>query len=282
MNFYKHHIGDYAAATAHLTFIEDAAYTRLLRIYYRDEKALPADIRAVQRLAGARTEPEQDAVATVLREFFRLESDGWHNKRCDEEIGKAQTQAETNRRIAEEREARRRGTNEKRNVSRTEHDSYNGASNDSCNESLNESLCVREPSQTPDSRLQDKKQKQELPNGNSRASAEADAPPAKDSIPYRQIVDCYNATLTGLAKVRELTPKRRTLIRSAWQASKHRRSLAFWQAYFAECQDDQFLNGGGPYGRGHENWQPSFDYLLRADVVTRTFERAMDRMERAA
>jgi len=31
MNYYEHHIGDYAEATAHLTFIEDATYSRLIR-----------------------------------------------------------------------------------------------------------------------------------------------------------------------------------------------------------------------------------------------------------
>jgi hypothetical protein len=113
------------------------------------------------------------------------------------------------------------------------------------------------------------------------ASPDGDAPAGRaDPIPYQAILDAYNGTLTNLAKARELTPKRRTLIRSAWQAVAQRRSLGFWQAYFAECQDDGFLNGTGPYGKGHENWRPDFDYLLRADVVTKTFERAMDRLER--
>lgn len=114
------------------------------------------------------------------------------------------------------------------------------------------------------------------------ASPDGDAPARADAIPYQAIADGYNLTMTGLARVREVTPKRRTLIRSAWQASPQRRSIDFWTAYFAECQDDPFLNGTGPYGKGHENWRPDFDYLLRADVVTRTFERAMDRMEREA
>lgn len=138
MNFYKHHIGDFAAATAHLTFIEDAAFSRLLRIYYRDEKPLPVELKAVQRLAGARSDDEREAVETVLREFFRLADDGWHNKRCDEEIERANAQAEANRATAIAREQRRRATNQSRN----EH------------ESCNESSEVREPSQTPDSRLQ--------------------------------------------------------------------------------------------------------------------------------
>lgn len=119
-------------------------------------------------------------------------------------------------------------------------------------------------------------EKQE-PNGSLSAGADRRA-----GIPYSGIVDLYNATLVRLPKVRELTPKRRALIRSAWEAAPTRRSREFWEAYFAECQDDAFLNGTGPYGADHPNWRPDFDYLLRADVVTRTFERAMHRMEATA
>jgi uncharacterized protein YdaU (DUF1376 family) len=86
MNYFEHHIGDYAEATAHLTFVEDAAYSRLIRKYYAQEKPLPADTKAVQRLVGARSKEEREAVTTVLEEFFVLAADGWHNARCDEEI----------------------------------------------------------------------------------------------------------------------------------------------------------------------------------------------------
>ncbi|TCS94093.1 uncharacterized protein YdaU (DUF1376 family) [Tepidimonas ignava] len=86
MKYFQLNIGDYAQATAHLTWLEEAAYWRLLRRYYADERALPADIQAVQRMVGARTRWEKQAVETVLREFFTLEDDGWHHKRCDAEI----------------------------------------------------------------------------------------------------------------------------------------------------------------------------------------------------
>lgn len=86
MRHFAHHIGDYAAATAHLSFIEDAAYHRLLRRYYQDEKPLPADLAATQRLVGARSRDEREAVKNVLEEFFALGADGWHQVRADKEI----------------------------------------------------------------------------------------------------------------------------------------------------------------------------------------------------
>lgn len=94
MNYYEHHIGDYAEATAHLTFVEDAAYSRLIRKYYAQEKPLPADVKAVQRLIAARSKEEREAVVTVLEEFFTLEGDGWHNHRCDEELRRYHAKAE--------------------------------------------------------------------------------------------------------------------------------------------------------------------------------------------
>jgi uncharacterized protein YdaU (DUF1376 family) len=86
MNYYEHHIGDYAEATAHLTFVEDAAYCRLIRMYYATEKPLPVDIKAVHLLVGARSKNEREAVETILNEFFEISSDGWHDQRCDKEI----------------------------------------------------------------------------------------------------------------------------------------------------------------------------------------------------
>lgn len=90
MHHYPHHIGDYRTHTAHLTMLEDGAYRRLLDIYYMHERPLPADIAAVQRLASARTKEERAAVEAILREFFALEDDGWHQGRADEEIGSYQ------------------------------------------------------------------------------------------------------------------------------------------------------------------------------------------------
>lgn len=86
MRHFAHHIGDYAAATAHLSFVEDAAYHRLLRRYYQDEKPLPTELVATQRLVGARSREEREAVKNVLEEFFKLTERGWVQVRADREI----------------------------------------------------------------------------------------------------------------------------------------------------------------------------------------------------
>lgn len=96
MNYYKRHIGDYAAATRHLSLLEHGVYCLMLDVYYTSERALPVDTRAVQRLVNARSDEEREAVEIILNEFFEKHSDGWHQARCDEEIHRKQAVTETN------------------------------------------------------------------------------------------------------------------------------------------------------------------------------------------
>lgn len=86
MRHFAHHIGDYAAATAHLSMLEDAAYHRLLRLYYQNEAPLTQDENELMRRLRAHSRHEKDAVRRVLTEFFTLSSDGWHQSRADVEI----------------------------------------------------------------------------------------------------------------------------------------------------------------------------------------------------
>ena len=103
MNYYEHHIGDYAEATAHLTFIEDATYSRLIRKYYATEKPLPIESKLVQRLINARSKEEKNAVVSILNEFFTLTDDGWRQERCDHEIARFKDKQLKARRSAEGR-----------------------------------------------------------------------------------------------------------------------------------------------------------------------------------
>lgn len=87
INYYEHHLGDYAKDTVHLSMIEHGAYRLLLDRYYGTEAGIPAD--QVHRFARARTKEEKDAVDVVLAEFFRLVDGVWINHRAEIEIEKA-------------------------------------------------------------------------------------------------------------------------------------------------------------------------------------------------
>lgn len=111
MNYYEHHLGDYDGATAHLSWLEDCAYRRLICLYYRTEAAIPADLKQACRLVRAVSKQERDAVEQVLTEFFELRADGWHNARCDQDIGTYQD-------TAPDREAKRENAKERQRRSR--------------------------------------------------------------------------------------------------------------------------------------------------------------------
>ena len=95
MNYYSHNIGDYAQATAHLSLLEDAIYSRLLRRYYAEEQPIVDNLQQVFRWVGARSEEEREAAAQVLAEFFVLRDGHWHNKRADVESAAYHVKAET-------------------------------------------------------------------------------------------------------------------------------------------------------------------------------------------
>jgi len=90
MNYFPFHIGDYASHTAHLSWLEDCAYRRLIDLYYSRELPIPADQTKTFRLTRALSKDEREAIKVVLDEFFKLTDEGWVHERCDAEIKKAQ------------------------------------------------------------------------------------------------------------------------------------------------------------------------------------------------
>lgn len=94
MNYYPFHIGDYIAATRHLSWDEDAAYRRLLDWCYANEKPLPLDEDRVCRLVVATSDAQRHAVTSVLSEFFVRTDDGWRHTRVDQELAAMQEKKE--------------------------------------------------------------------------------------------------------------------------------------------------------------------------------------------
>ena len=95
MNFYPFHIGDYAAHTRHLSFMEDLAYRRLIDQYYLDESPLKGEPSLIARRIGM-SDFSSD-VQYILEVFFEKEEDLWVSKRCDDEIAKYRLKADSAR-----------------------------------------------------------------------------------------------------------------------------------------------------------------------------------------
>ena len=150
MNFFKLYIGDYQRDTAHLSVAEHGAYLLMLQHYYATERPLPTG-KALLRMLRAHEPWEIEAIESVTAQFWTVTEAGLVNERADAEIDKAAAQAETNRRIANQRIKRR-------TVNETSNDSCNEPCDESLNEPCNESYTNRStvgsPIQTPDTRHQ--------------------------------------------------------------------------------------------------------------------------------
>lgn len=146
MNHYPRHIGDWIKATAHLSEVEECIYSRCLDVYYDREGPLPADQKQVCRLVRASSKAARDAVDTVLHEFFVLESDGWHQKRCDEEIAAYREKSEKARASINKRWQKNAATNNERdtNVYTNVNESY-GERNTNQNQNQNQNHGTNPP-----------------------------------------------------------------------------------------------------------------------------------------
>jgi len=87
MHYYQHHIGDYKAATSHLTNEEDIAYRRLLEMYYDTEQSIPDNTQRLSRVLRVTAQ----AVEVVLNDFFVLLDGAWVQSRCQLEISSYQS-----------------------------------------------------------------------------------------------------------------------------------------------------------------------------------------------
>lgn len=85
MNFYKHHIGDYAKKTAHLTVLEHGAYLLMMQAYYATERPLPFG-RDLYRICRANGKKERAAIDKVASEFWTRTEAGLINSRADREM----------------------------------------------------------------------------------------------------------------------------------------------------------------------------------------------------
>ena len=103
MHYYQHHIGDYRAATAHLSNEEDLAYRRLLDMYYDTEKMIPPDTEWVAR----RIRMDVTVVEAVLVDMFTEFTDGWFHSRCEREIESYKEKLETASRAGKASAAKR-------------------------------------------------------------------------------------------------------------------------------------------------------------------------------
>jgi uncharacterized protein YdaU (DUF1376 family) len=107
VHYYKRNLGDYAKKAGRLTMLQHGSYTLLIDSCY-DRETFPTLEQALE-WTWASTEAEVEAVKFVLNRFFTLDKDGQYvQDRILEELLHYHKNADTNKRIADEREAKRK------------------------------------------------------------------------------------------------------------------------------------------------------------------------------
>jgi uncharacterized protein YdaU (DUF1376 family) len=107
MHYYKRNLGDYAKKAGRLTMLQHGAYTLLIDACY-DREVFPTLEKALE-WTWASSEAEVEAVKFVLSRFFSLDKEGQYvQDRILQELLQYHTNADINKRIAIERETKRK------------------------------------------------------------------------------------------------------------------------------------------------------------------------------
>lgn len=112
MHYYKKNIGDYAKKAGRLSMLQHGAYTLLIDACY-DRERFPTADEAIDWSWASSTE-EIEAVKFVLTKFFTFKDGAYVQDRIREELANYHKTAVTNKRIAIERETKRKEKSTKR------------------------------------------------------------------------------------------------------------------------------------------------------------------------
>jgi uncharacterized protein YdaU (DUF1376 family) len=106
MHYYKKNIGDYHKKAGRLNMLQHGAYNQLIDSCY-DRERFPTEEEAIDWVWASTTD-EVEAVKFVLAKFFIDESGVFVQKRIKSDLAQYHKNADTNKRIAIDREAKRK------------------------------------------------------------------------------------------------------------------------------------------------------------------------------
>ena len=248
MHYFKKNIGDYAKKTGRLSMLQHGAYTLLIDSCY-DRERFPTLDDAIE-WTWASSKEEVEAVEFVLRRFFVLEDGVYVQSRIREEIAEYHAKSSTNKRIAEEREAKRKanGSSGTRNV----HES-------------SPNVDEAPPNQEPRTINQE-------PIKEAKASLDLGKPKSVPPAPIQEIVEMYNNILPELPQTIVVNESRKRAISARWRevvtADKLDRQggLDFFKWYFEMVKDSKFLTGKT------KDWKADMDFLFNPSKFPRIIE----------
>ncbi len=223
MHYYKKNIGDYAKKTGRLTMLQHGSYTLLLDACY-DRETFPTLDEALEWTWASSTE-EIEAVTFVLKKFFVLEDGVYVQNRIREELENYHSNSETNKRIAMEREAKRREQRTKRE--QTVHEPPPNQEPLTINQEPN--ISISSPSGEP-----------EIGNGLPKCN-------------HKEVIELYHTHLPTLRKVEVWNETRKGYLRQRWREVAAELSekqpitdqvmFDYWARFFKYVSQSKFLTG---------------------------------------
>ena len=242
MHYYKRNLGDYAKKTGRLTMLQHGAYTLLLDACY-DREQFPSLEEAIE-WTWAATAEEREAVEFVLKRFFEFDGQKYVQNRIREELAKYRDNSDINKRIAIEREAKRREKSTKRaqsvdGVSTVEHEAP--------------------PNHKP------------LTNNQDTETIVSVAKQASPDCPHEQILALWAEVLPTAIQPREWTPSRQSALRARWREKAKRQDLAWWRTLFEYIAESDFLMGRTTTP-GRRPFDITLDWVLKLENFTKVQE----------
>jgi uncharacterized protein YdaU (DUF1376 family) len=293
MHYYKRNIGDYHKKAGRLSILQHGVYALLIDAIYDREK-FPTLDDAVDWV-WASTEEEVSAVAFVLKKFFEFEDGVYVQNRISEEIQRYQENSATNKRIAIEREAKRREKSTKREQSVNEAPPNHkpltnnqepitkfSFKNELIGLGVDESiaddwLTVRKKkrasnTQTALNGLINQIEKTSLSTNeviklcveNSWSGFKADY--IKDeasNIPYEKIMELFNKHCSSLNTCFDLTANRKRGIAEIWNADTRHQEGKFWVKYLSTINSSADITN---------QWENSADYAFNYKTFVKLME----------
>ncbi len=137
MHYYKRNLGDYYKKAGRLSILQHGVFNLLIDACY-DRESFPTLDEAIEWVWASNQE-EVEAVEFVLKRFFTAEDGVYVQKRIREELEEYKKQAERNKQVAIDREAKRareRTTRDQKGTTRAQgvHDSLNKVHDSSPNQ----------------------------------------------------------------------------------------------------------------------------------------------------
>lgn len=240
MHYYKRNIGDYHKKAGRLSMLEHGAYTLLIDACY-DRERFPT-MEEAKDWIWARTADEISAVEFILSKFFQLEAGVYVQQRISDEIDAYKGNCSKNKEIALLREEAKRAER-----ARIEHASC-----------TDEHLTTNQEPLTTN-------QEEIKSSCNQQAD---DAKKSAERIDYEEIAAAFRDNLSGLPQPRDITEKRRKMIRSIVKRGGKYADADFFPRFFAYVAKSDFL-----MGRSKDPWHGCcFDWLLKPENFQKIIE----------